>query len=452
MDRSPSRSAARQGAVLFGVAGILTILNNFVPGSSYLDETFLHAVGVLCLVFGAVVAALPWDRWPARASVVLAPLAFAIIAVANQRGGVSTYSYAPFFVTVFMWVGLHHPPRTSLLLGPLAAAAYMVPGLVDADAPDGALSSVTIAIPVCVLVGETIARAVGRIRRAEQRFQRGYELLDRSQALAHVGSWEWNPATGAVEWSPEMYRILGRDPVSTKPAFASVRELVVPEDQEAVTTGFREATRGNKIDGFAFRIIRPDGAQRWLWVEGGPVGGGIVTGFVQDVTHTKAVEEELQRLALHDELTGLANRRAFVTVGEQLLRIAQRTGQGAVLLYIDLDNMKAVNDRYGHAAGDAALLDVAGLLRSTFRDSDVVARIGGDEFCVLIPRGETDGTEGLTRLRRAVDAREAEFPPIALSIGVAEYPGIGEPSIEDLIQRADAAMYDEKAARRRAGV
>src|SRR5207244_7705505 len=136
-----------------------------VPGSGYLDEAFLNFVGVLCLVVGVLVPRLPWHCWPARATLSITPFAFALIAVANQKGGVSTYSYAPFFILVFMWVGLHHRPGTSLLLAPLAAAAYMVPGLIDAHAPDGALSSVTVAIPACVLIGETVARTVSRLQR-----------------------------------------------------------------------------------------------------------------------------------------------------------------------------------------------------------------------------------------------------------------------------------------------
>lgn len=127
------------------------------------------------------------------------------------------------------------------------------------------------------------------------------------------------------------------------------------------------------------------------------------TRFVQDITARKRVEEELKRLALRDDLTGLANRRAFVTVGQQLLRIAERAGETALLAYIDLDNMKAINDRYGHAAGDLALMEMAGLLRRTFRESDVISRLGGDEFCILLAQhaGEArasnaNGTPALT--------------------------------------------------------
>jgi diguanylate cyclase (GGDEF)-like protein len=327
--RAQIRNAARQAGLLFGAAGGLTILNNYVPGSAYLDKGFLTAVGLLCLVVGALIPRLPWDRWPARATLAITPFAFALIAVANERGGVSTYSYAPFFILVFMWVGLHHPPGTSFLLAPLATAAYIVPGLVVADAPDGALSSVTIAIPACLLVAETIARTVGRLRQAEQRLQRGHD--------------------------------------------------------------------------------------------------------------------ELSRLALRDDLTGLANRRAFVTVGEQLLRVAGRAGETVLLVYADLDGMKMINDRHGHAAGDDALRQAAQLLRETFREADLVARVGGDEFCVLLHGRAAEAKASIDRLRAAVAAERPGHPPVALSLGVAE--GSPGSTIEDLIRRADSAMYADKALR-----
>lgn len=450
MSRPDERQAARHAGVLFGAAGILTVLNNFVPGSAYLDKAFLHAVGALCVALGVVVAALPWDRWPARASLVVPVVAFALIGVSNERGGVSTYSFAPFFVLVFMWIGLHHPPRTSVLLAPLATLAYMVPGLVADDAPDGALSSVTVAIPVCVLVGETIARAVGRIRRAERRYQHGNEVLHRSQALAHVGSWELDVATGAAEWSPEMYRLLGLEAGSER-GFRAVHALVVPEDRAVMAARFEDLVAGRPVPGFAVQIERPDGERRWLWLEAERVGDGraaTITGFVQDVTERKRVEEELERLALRDDLTGLANRRAFTAVGGQLLRIASRAGRPLVLVYIDLDNMKTVNDRFGHVIGDRALVEAAELLLATFRESDLVARLGGDEFSVLLSQDATEAQPSLNRLRAVLAARAGAFPPVSMSIGVAEYSGSGPCTIEELIEQADAAMYGEKLRRR----
>jgi len=129
--------------------------------------------------------------------------------------------------------------------------------------------------------------------------------------------------------------------------------------------------------------------------------------------------------------------------------VAERTGETALLVCIDLDNMKAANDRYGHAAGDQALVEMAALLRGTFRGSDLTARLGGDEFCVLIPRGAAQGGLAIDRLREAVAARSGSFPPLSLSIGSAEADG--SCSIEQLINRADATMSEEKAARHTAG-
>jgi two-component system cell cycle response regulator len=134
-----------------------------------------------------------------------------------------------------------------------------------------------------------------------------------------------------------------------------------------------------------------------------------------------------------------------VTVGEQLLRVADRACETALLVYADLDGMKAINDRHGHAAGDEALRHAVRLLRETFREADLVARIGGDEFCVLLPGRAQEAKASIDRLRDAVAAVVGGSPPVALSPGVAEgTPGC---TIEDLIERADAAMYADKAHR-----
>jgi len=114
-------------------------------------------------------------------------------------------------------------------------------------------------------------------------------------------------------------------------------------------------------------------------------------------------------------------------------------------VYADLDGMKAINDRHGHAAGDEALRAAARLLRATFREADLVARIGGDEFCVLLPGRAAEAKAGVDRLRNAVEGQSRDFPAVALSLGVAE--GAPGGTIEELIERADAAMYADKANR-----
>lgn len=118
------------------------------------------------------------------------------------------------------------------------------------------------------------------------------------------------------------------------------------------------------------------------------------------------------------------------------------------LLYIDLDNMKTINDRHGHAAGDQALIETAELLRSTFRDSDIIARLGGDEFCVLLPRNDIEAKACMDRLEERLRRRGYTFPPISLSVGVAQCDPSEPCPIEALIDRADAAMYRVKSEKR----
>ena len=160
---------------------------------------------------------------------------------------------------------------------------------------------------------------------------------------------------------------------------------------------------------------------------------------------------DLRRLALVDELTGLHNRRGFVALGEHLAVLAERRSQAITVLFIDVDNMKAINDRYGHGEGDAALVQVAQLLRGTFRASDVLARVGGDEFCVLMLHDGVGDDLALNRLREALDARNrrAEHPyELSFSIGAARCQPGQDYALGDLIEQADAAMYKEKTNRR----
>ena len=158
--------------------------------------------------------------------------------------------------------------------------------------------------------------------------------------------------------------------------------------------------------------------------------------------------EELEELSLVDPLTGLHNRRSFFTVASQELKLHARSGRALCGLFIDVDDMKGINDRFGHAAGDDALRETADFLRMTFRDSDLVARLGGDEFCVLIAEGEAD--LAAERLKRSLRERHptGDRPySLSLSIGVARFDPARHGSVEDLVAEADQRMYEEKRDR-----
>ena len=202
-------------------------------------------------------------------------------------------------------------------------------------------------------------------------------------------------------------------------------------------------------------LVTPDGT-RWIQTDRIPLQDqngrttGII-GFAIDITDRRRAEESVRALSLVDELTGLSNRRGFFAVAGQQLRIAARSKARLFLIFADVDELKVVNDTFGHAAGDQLLRNVARVFRETFRESDIIARIGGDEFVALMIA--TDGGDlgrFLPRLRKKVagDRARGRRGRMALSIGVAEYDPESPCSLEELINRADEMMYEEKRRKR----
>ena len=170
-----------------------------------------------------------------------------------------------------------------------------------------------------------------------------------------------------------------------------------------------------------------------------------------EVSRLKGALEEAEALADRDALTPLLNRRAFVREMSRIRTFARRYGSPASLVYFDLDGFKAVNDRFGHAAGDAALQAVAGRLLANVRDSDIVGRMGGDEFAVILVQADQATAEAKARsLAQALGAEPVRFgewsAPLQISYGVREIAE-GEDS-EALLAEADAAMYAAKRSRR----
>jgi diguanylate cyclase (GGDEF)-like protein/PAS domain S-box-containing protein len=171
-----------------------------------------------------------------------------------------------------------------------------------------------------------------------------------------------------------------------------------------------------------------------------------------DLTERKRVEEKLRSFSLEDELTGLFNRRGFLTLFQQQLKIARRKEEQLLLVFADLDGMKQINDKMGHLEGDHALTDAADVLKKTFRDSDVIARLGGDEFAVLamVPLG-MDSEILAMRLQSQVDTHNARGHrpyQLSMSVGIVGYDPKTQKSIGDLLTQADAAMYEQKRHKR----
>src|SRR5207245_2726343 len=154
------------------------------------------------------------------------------------------------------------------------------------------------------------------------------------------------------------------------------------------------------------------------------------------------LQAELGNLALTDELTGLYNRRGFMAIAERQLKVGRRSGRGMLLFFIDVDRLKQINDSFGHAEGDRVLKHITEALEKTFRDSDVIARMGGDEFVVLAIEA-SDFSEGTIRARlckyfKSIAGRESRYS-ISISLGAARFDPRGNASLGELIVQADRA-------------
>lgn len=159
----------------------------------------------------------------------------------------------------------------------------------------------------------------------------------------------------------------------------------------------------------------------------------------------------LRAMSLVDDLTGLYNRRGFLFLAQQQLKIADRMKRGMLLLFADLDDMKRINDALGHREGDLALIETANILNETFREADIIARIGGDEFAIMTVEAHKDSAELLTaRLRdnlNTSNATENRRYKLSISVGIARYDSESPCAIDELMARADALMYKQKQAK-----
>lgn len=175
----------------------------------------------------------------------------------------------------------------------------------------------------------------------------------------------------------------------------------------------------------------------------------------QKVSELEEANEQLRNLSLTDWLTGLNNRRGFMILATGLLRFARRSGYSLSLIYIDLDSLKQINDMFGHTSGDNAILQFSRILNETFRDSDIIGRVGGDEFVILVVDASESGLDSmLTYLQNNVDAYN-QHPEskhkLAYSSGVIHMETNSTLTMEELLSQADQAMYLHKKNRKRSG-
>ena len=213
--------------------------------------------------------------------------------------------------------------------------------------------------------------------------------------------------------------------------------------------------RDGRVENFETRYRTGSDSEPWVLLNARTIvyaGEKAVLSSFIDITEQKATEARLKELASVDPLTGVANLRYFMERAQYDLARIWRYGGALSLMLLDVDHFKRVNDSFGHAAGDQVLRGMAAVCRETLRDSDLVGRIGGEEFAIVLPETPVDGAVGVAeRIRHLVEdahfGYDDKLIDVTVSIGVAGCGREGE-TVEELMKRADVALYDAKRSGR----
>ena len=227
--------------------------------------------------------------------------------------------------------------------------------------------------------------------------------------------------------------------------------LVGPERRETMRHLHDQVMRGNQVHPFETTLVRKDGREIWAQLSSSRLQFETeyfrVLSFM-DVTERKRLEQSLQVLATTDPLTGIPNRRHFLELARHQVLRGRRTNRLPVVLMIDLDHFKKINDTRGHAAGDRVLMEFSLCCEHGIRDSDIFGRLGGEEFAVVFPDLDLPAAaETAERLRKNVAALPVSAPGgeihFSASFGIAQVAE-GETTIEPALHRADVALYRAK--------
>lgn len=303
------------------------------------------------------------------------------------------------------------------------------------------------------------------------------ESLKMAQSLARLGHWEWDMKSGQFVCSDEMCRMLGLECKKSMLGQDVFLEAVHPDDRECVAKHLSDVMSGSGFD-IEYRIILRSGEIRVVHGLGRTffsdassqtkIIGTLqdvhghdqakMLGVIQDITERKALENKLEEQANKDFLTGCDSRRHFLEQAGQEFSRVHRYGGELSMLMLDLDHFKKINDQYGHQVGDTTLIKLAQVCKALLREVDVMGRLGGEEFAIMLPEtGSARALEVAERLCQAV--AKAEVPvehasPLhfTTSIGVAVLTA-EDVRIDAILNRADRALYRAKdAGRNRVGI
>jgi diguanylate cyclase (GGDEF)-like protein/PAS domain S-box-containing protein len=291
---------------------------------------------------------------------------------------------------------------------------------------------------------------------AQSDLRRGEERMRMAMKAAKIGFWDLDVIKDRHVWSDICKTLLGV-PLDTQASYQALKGVVHPDDWKMMQAKIDGAVQEKRDYVVEFRVVRPDNSVRWRMSSGQAFydDAGHVTrmsGTTMDIDDRKKAEQRIQHLAYSDSLTGLPNRRLVQDRLTQALASARRQKNRVALLFLDLDRFKNINDSLGHAVGDLLLQQVAERLKTWGREQDTIARVGGDEF-LLILTGLRDTTDAAVAAERLMDAIIGDYSiqghalNITCSLGISIFPEHGTNG-ETLIKNADIAMYCAKESGR----
>ncbi len=331
----------------------------------------------------------------------------------------------------------------------------MVTGLEDSDSIEQAYrSGATGFVTKPVQLSQLLHMIRFQLRSSQNMLQlhESQQQLIATQHIAGIGSWRWDTEHNGFSISSALAQMLGMDSNESCDHLAAFLEHIHTEDRDLARDIISSAANGAPLQPIDYRLVSDNRPTIIVHQEIGLAQDNehILLGTVQDITQQRAAERRIRQLAYSDKLTGLASRAYFYKHLEDVIKAAERRNERFALLFIDLDGFKDVNDSLGHDVGDDLLKVIADRLQSVIRDTDFVARLSGDEFCIVVDNVNDQyaaadvATRCLQDLNQSVMLAGQDLRP-RCSIGIAHFPDDGD-DLNTLIKAADTAMYAAKSA------
>lgn len=326
------------------------------------------------------------------------------------------------------------------------------------DFPEGRRFMGITYYPVCI-DNDTVdyvsieAKDLTYLKKKELELQNYAKRLELATDAGGIGIWEWNIKTDKLTWDHSMNDLYQVHPDDFTGLYEIWRALIHPDDLEFMEKALARSMETQTPLDTEFRIIWPDGSVRTIraraTIQTDETGAPrLMTGVNWDVTDQRRMEDDLRRLASTDPLTGASNRRSFMDRLESEFERCKRYRTSMVLLSLDIDHFKKINDTHGHMAGDEVLKQLVDLCLTTLRTTDAFGRVGGEEFLALLTQTSVvAGQKTAERLRQLVEESEVATDGVkinyTISIGLTELSKT-DTSFENILKRADDALYQAK--------